>query len=140
MVHFRKLVPEDRELLDLMIDKDADHKGKIASDFFLAAPEQSIVLAVEDKAGTAMFLRFDLEPETKTARTHIQFREDEEHRTGKALYKGFPWAAKLLYGIGVRRMIFDTINPRLASFCERLWGFKRIEGSDDYELFLTGAD
>jgi hypothetical protein len=135
-VHFRFVAETDRPTLDKWIAMDADHAGKITADFFLACAKPSFPIAVEDKEGIVMFLRFDPEPETKTTRVHIQFEEDAEYRTGKTLFRGFPVVARKLWETGCRRLVFDTINPKLSAFCQRLWGFKQVEGTQDWELEL----
>jgi hypothetical protein len=129
-VSFRRLTENDKPLIDQWIAADADHCAKgMTSEFF----SRFFSLAVEDKEGSVLFLA--LEPKPPAIIVHIQFGVSKG-RTAKALLAGFPTVRDQCKQCGAKEMIFDTLNPALARFCEKAWGFARVDQTENWRLPL----
>jgi hypothetical protein len=133
---FRAISVIDRPLIDEWIEVDEDHKSKgMTSDFFYEKGRISVV--VEDEQGPTMYIRLDAEP--PTMRLHIEFCPSKR-RVARSLLKSYPKFAEQVKKTGATRMVFDTVNPDLARFCERALGFVHVEGTNDWEVSLKGQD
>jgi len=131
---FRPLHDSDHSILNQWIALDPDHSAKgMTSEFFFRPGGLSF--AIEDSKGPTMFLR--LEPELPiSARIHIQFLADNESRTARSLHKAFPTVRGQIEKAGLKRMVFESISPKLSEFCKRCFGFTEVPGTTDFELFL----
>lgn len=121
-------------LIQEWIDKDPDHSAKGMKSSFFALPDH-VAFAVTDAKGPVMFVRLD--PEPPAMRLHIQFIPESPTRIARALALNFQEVREQIEKCGATKLIFDSISPRLTRFCERLWGFTRIKGTDDWELDLA---
>jgi hypothetical protein len=139
MVNFRRLVENDRALIDQWIENDPDHRAKgVTSALFF---REFFSFAAEDEEGAVMFLALEARPPEMVV--HIQFGSlpgtvngVSERRTGKTFLEGFPTVKNQCKKCGAKAMIFETVNPKLAKFCARAWGFKPIAGTNDWRLSL----
>lgn len=129
---FRKVRAEDFPQIDYWISLDSDHiKKGMTHEFFTV----NVCFVVEDELGPVMYIRLD--PELPISmRVHIQFEAGNESRTARAFIKGFPKVQEEIYKTGARRMVFDSVSPKLTAFCERMFGYTRVGETDDYELML----
>jgi hypothetical protein len=131
---FRRIRQDDAPVIDSWIEVDEDHKQKgMTSAFFFE--QGRIALAIEDEQGPTMFIRLDAEP--PTMRLHIEFSQSRK-RVARSLLKNYPTFSEQIKKTGAEKLVFDTVNPDLARFCERAFGFVHVEGTNDWEISLKG--
>lgn len=131
VISFRRPVEQDRETIATWIMADAEHHEKgMTPDFFFK--EDSLAMVIGDLQGPGLYIRLDSEP-PDSVRLHIQFSENAV-KSGKTLLRAWPQFKERVQGAGVKRMVFETVNPSLSGFCIRCFGFKRVSGTNDYEL------
>lgn len=135
LIIYRVPVEQDRPLMKQWIDADADHSERgMEPDFFFSNESMSLVLA--DKQGPGLFIRVDPEvPES--VRIHIQFSPNYV-KSAKMLLRGWDGFAQGVWNSGVKRMVFESKSSALVGFCTRIFNFKRVPESDDYELRVEG--
>lgn len=121
-------------LIQEWIDKDEDHSAKGMKSSFFAEPDK-VSFCITDSLGPVMFVKLD--PEPPAVRVHIQFPPTGSGRIAKALALNFGDVRRELARLGATKLIFDSVSPRLTRFCERLWGFKRVGTTNDWELDLA---
>lgn len=121
-------------LIQKWIDLDEDHSAKGMKANFFAQPDK-VSFCISDSSGPVMFVRLDTE--YPAIRVHIQFGPVGTSRISKALVREFGAVRDQLIRLGAKKLIFDSVSPRLIRFCERLWGFKRIGETNDWELNLA---
>jgi hypothetical protein len=130
-VVFRKPEEQDRDILATWILADSEHHEKgMTPDFFFS--EKSLAMVIGDLRGPGLYIRLDSEP-PESVRLHIQF-SDNYVRSGKTLLRAWPTFKARVEAAGVKRMVFESVSPRLAGFCKRCFGFARVGDSNDYEL------
>lgn len=106
-------------------------------DFFFSNAGLSMVLG--DVQGPGLYVRLDSEP-PESVRLHIQYGPNFI-RSGKTMLRG--WAQfkeRVTAAAGVNRMVFKSKSLQLVGFCQRCFGFTRVANTDDYELWLGGAN
>lgn len=114
---------------------DPEHREKrMSPDFFYEIGKQAVVLA--DSEGPGLFVRLDPEA-PDSVRLHIQFSPNEV-RSCKTMLRGWPDICQCIWNSGVTRMVFESTSPRLIAFCCRVFDFKHVKGSNDYELVREG--
>lgn len=132
MTTCRNLQESDYPLIQAWIASDPEHATQnMRPEFFGASSTLSLVF--ENDGHPSLFVRLDPYPD-HTVRLHIQFGPSQV-TSAKAMILGWPDFMQRVWTSGVQRMIFETHNPRLAAFCSRVFGFRRVAGTDDYELF-----
>lgn len=135
MTFYRIPVVEDRPLLEQWIIADPDHSGiGMKPDFFFSGGSLSLVLA--DQHGPGLFIRVDPEA-PESVRLHIQFSPNYV-KSAKMLLRGWKEFAQGVWNSGVKRMVFESQSLTLTGFCTRVFGFKRVPDSSDYELRMEG--
>jgi hypothetical protein len=132
MITFRKPVEADKPIIANWILSDSEHSEKgMTPEFFFQ--EHTIGMVIGDLSGPGLYIRMDSEPPS-SVRLHIQF-SDNEVRSGKTLLKAWPEFRTRVAAAGVKRIVFESVSPRLIGFCKRCFGFTKAQG-DDYELIL----
>ena len=126
----RLIRSSDRDQLAQWISTDHEHKDIFTADFWYEGGRVSF--AVEDKFGVVMYVK--LTPEPPAMRLYIQFCY-ESGRVAKAMLKHFPEVRAMVKATGAESIVFDTKNPKLASFCIRAFGFEPVKDCD-YRLLL----
>ena len=116
----RPATEADRDLAQLSIDADADHRGRMGGPYWTeqGAGIDSYVLEHED-GRTALFFRME-----RLARLHVQFvpgATKEENR--RALESGTAWLAMAVGRAGFLEMIFGSTSKLLRRFCTGRLGF-----------------
>jgi hypothetical protein len=127
----RKITWSDKPLLDQWIANDPEHRALFLPEFFYEVNRVSFV--IEDNQGPVMFVKLD--PHPPEMRLFIQF-SNSPSRVAKAMLKHFSTVRDIVRKTGAKSMVFDTKNPKLASFCEKAFGFKCVGQSSDYRLLL----
>lgn len=120
----RPAAEQDRELLEILIEQDAYHRGKMTADFFLKLEPGEDAWALENERGEVVFYF-----KTSTAvRMAIQFCAGDspvERRENQvALLKGLRWIEGMFRANRFREIIFDTEGVDLRFFAKRHLGFK----------------
>lgn len=134
-VSFRKPIMEDFPILEEWIAADQDHSAiGMKPDFFTDTPNLALVAEVNGHPG--IFMRLDPE-DAGTIRLHFQFGTNRV-TSAATLLRGWPIFLERVKASGkVSRLIFESISPSLIDFCIKAFDFSPVEGTNDYELFLT---
>ena len=133
MITFRKPVEADKNIIATWIMADPDHREKgMSPEFFFK--EHTFAMVIGDLRGPGLYVRLDSEP-PDSVRLHIQFSENAV-KSGKTLLKAWPQFKERIQASGVHRIVFESHSDSLTGFCKRCFGFKQIEGTDDYELMV----
>lgn len=129
----RPVNESDRAHLQKWIDADADHKGKVAPEFFMGLtpqgkPDPCIeAFLVEDRNGEPVFYFRQM----RALRVDIQFgpaaTAADRHRNREALTAGFQWLYSRARFSGFRQMIFQSSVAPLIRFCEKRLGFYKSD-------------
>lgn len=119
----RPLTEQDRAYLDLLIDADEYHRGRMDADFFLKRQQGEDAWALEDQYGQIVFYF----KTTTAVRLAIQFRPSsspaDRLRNAAAMMRGLRWIEGVLRSNGFREMVTDTEGPELRNFLKRRLGF-----------------
>jgi len=127
MLKGRLIEESDRELLQKFINDDPIHSASgTTPDFFMENDCATIVY--EDETGPIFFIK-----STKALVIDIQFLEKASLRTAKALKEGYPMFKQCAKQSGYKWLIFDSIAPKLVSFCKKLFGATEFP---DYRIKL----
>jgi len=124
----RPATEKDRPYLQLQIDADPLHRGRMTADFFLKLQPGEDSWALENEEGRVVFYF-----KTSTAvRMAIQFTTEEDHtrklENRVALMKGLRWIEGIFRANRFREIIFDTEGVELANFAKRRLGFREACG------------
>lgn len=119
----RPITEKDRVLLELLIEQDEYHRGRMDADFFLKKQPGEDSWALEDERGRVVFYF-----KTSTAvRMAIQFgsgNSPTDRRTNQAaLLRGLRWIEGIFRANHFREIIFETEGPELTVFAKRHLGF-----------------
>jgi hypothetical protein len=119
----RPVTEQDRTFLEVLIENDRYHRGKMDADFFLKLQSGEDAWALEDESGGVVFYF-----KTSTAvRMAIQFTAastpDKRRGNQAALLKGLRWIEALFRANRFREIIFETEGPELTAFAKRHLGF-----------------
>jgi hypothetical protein len=133
----RSVTEKDRPFLQLQIDADPFHQGRMTADYFLKLEPGEDAWALEDERGRVIFYF-----KTATAvRMSIQFTaaEDDTQKIENrvALMKGLRWIEAILIANKFREIIFDTEGVELANFAKRRLGFVEATGLLSRSLGLS---
>ena len=133
-MEFRRINESDRPTITDWIAADPYHSVQgMDADFFFV-PDK-LALALENGC-PGLYLRID-EEDQGTVRLHIQFGPDS-YTSGQTMLQGWPTFLEIIKSVGtIRRMVFESVSPRLILFCHKRFGFNRVAGTNDYELWLT---
>lgn len=131
---FRKPEESDRETLLTWIMADPEHHEKGVTPDFFFSPD-AVQMVIGDMYGPGLFVRIDSEP-PDSVRLHIQFSTDQV-KSAKSMLRAWPTFAERIAATKiVKRIVFESVTPRLIGFCCRAFGFRRVGESNDYELKL----
>lgn len=120
-MNYRKLIPNDRFLLEKLIAIDSDHANKSTVDFWTQeVPGKVQSFAVEDTKGPIFYVKSE-----NLARLHMQFDPREKFRTAKALAWFIPNIQASLKG-SYRQIIFESTSEDLIRFAERFGYYRSI--------------
>ena len=115
----RPLTEQDRAYLDLLIDADEYHRGRMDADFFLKRQQGEDAWALEDQHGQIVFYF----KTTTAVRLAIQFRPSsspaDRLRNAAAMMRGLRWIEGVLRSNGFREMVTDTEGPELRNFLKK---------------------
>lgn len=128
----RKLQFSDYPLLADWISMDATHYGEFLPEFWYERDRISLV--VEDENIPTMIVKLAPEPQT-SMRMFIQFSPDQK-RVAKAMLRNFDEVKSLIAKTGAQKIVFDTLNPDLAAFCQHAFKFVPAEQENNYQLYL----
>lgn len=128
----RLIQQSDFDLLSEWVEHDPAHKGILSPSFWF--DPRWISFVVEDiDSQPVMFVKFVAEQ--GAIRLYIQFCP-EPKRVAKAMCRSFPAVKTMIEQTGARAIVFDTLNPNLAQFCHRHFGFERVGETNDYKVRL----
>lgn len=124
----RRITERDRPYIQIWIDADPHHRGKITANFFLKLHPGEDSWALEDEQGMVVFYF-----KTGTAvRVFIQFAPEadvtQKLENRNALMKGLHWIEGLFRANKFREIIFDTQAVDLANFAKRRLSFLDAPG------------
>jgi len=133
----RPVAEQDRAYLDLLIQGDEYHRGRMSADFFLKLQPGEDAWALEDQQGEVVFYF-----KTQTAvRLAIQFTDSStlaaKRRNSAALIDGLAWLTGILRQNRFHEMLFDTQGPELYVFAKRHLGF--VDAPGLLSLALTSS-
>lgn len=119
----RPITEQDRSLLEILIEGDDYHRGRMDADFFLKLQPGEDAWALENEREEVVFYF-----KTSTAvRMAIQFAAGyspvERRANQAALMKGLRWIEGLFRANRFREIIFETEGPELTVFAKRHLGF-----------------
>lgn len=119
----RPITEQDRAYLDLLIEADDYHRGRMTADFFLKLEPGEDAWAIEDDQHRIAFYF-----KTSTAvRIAIQFADWGSHeasrRNQSALTKSLRWIEGVLRANRFTEILFDTEGGDLRRFAKRRMGF-----------------
>jgi hypothetical protein len=123
MLFVRKVVPEDRAMLDAAAQADPFHRG-----IGLTGSHWDDGLFYEDECGPVVALQT-----TNVARVDIQFLTQDRKRNATALMEGFVAYVKVLQGRGVKEIILNTNSAAAIRFIEKRFHFRHL-GGNQYSL------
>lgn len=119
----RAVGEQDRVFLELLIESDDYHRGRMDPDFFLRLEPGEDAWAMEDEEHRVVFYF-----KTSTAvRIAIQFAAavtmGDRRSNQSALMRGLRWIEGMFRVNRFTEILFDTEGPELASFAKRRLGF-----------------
>lgn len=124
----RPVTEQDRPLLQLWIDADPFHAGRVLPDFFLRLQPGEGAWAFEDAMERVVFYL----KTQNAARLHIQFgpsrTADDRERNREALLLGVEWLERQLAANLFHEMVFDSVNPALMRHAKRRLAFQDVPG------------
>ena len=119
----RRVTEQDRDYLEVLIECDDYHRGRMTPDFFLKCEPGEDAWALEDESGNIVFYF----KTSVVVRMAIQFRPTEcladKLRNLNALSRGFRWIEGIFRLNKFREVIFDTEGPELSHFAIKRLGF-----------------
>lgn len=127
----RRLTHADFVPLAELLAFDPAHKDILTPDFWFQKKQFSCALC--DEKGVVVYMRLGAEP--PAMRIWMQFIPDQR-RVARAMLKDWAEVRSLIVKAGATEMVFDTVNPKLAAFCCKAYGFRRDGQSNDYRLLL----
>lgn len=124
----RPLDERDRPYLDIQIEADVYHRGRMDADYFLQLKPGEDAWALEDEQGRVVFYF-----KTATAvRLSIQFPSiegaEDKARNRAGMLKGLAWIEGIFRANRFREILFDTEGVELANFAKRRLGFAEATG------------
>jgi hypothetical protein len=126
MLKVRKVVPEDRTILDAAAEADFYHRG-----IGLTGAHWAGGLFYEDDAGPVVALQT-----TNVVRVDIQFLTQDRKRNAQALIEGFASYVTILRNRGVKELIFNSNSAAVIRFFEKRFGFRHL-GGNTYSLRIA---
>ena len=119
----RAVGEKDRAFLELLIESDDYHRGRMDADFFLKLQPGEDAWAMEDEEHRVVFYF-----KTSTAvRIAIQFAAaitmGDRRSNQSALMRGLRWIEGMFRVNRFTEILFDTEGPELARFAKRRLGF-----------------
>lgn len=146
-MNIRALRYHDRATINRFIATDAEHTAKgMTADFFFPEPPKhptpmdpccqvkDLALCFEDDAGPVFYML--LATEAPDIRLHIQFDENMTLRTVRMLKQAYEVVKEKCRQAGAHKMVFDSINGPLRTFCMNHFGFQPVSGTADLEYTL----
>lgn len=127
MVTDRWLTAGDRSLLALSLAQD-EHHAETPPEFFYTPG--TIAKVYEDESGPICFVRG-----AKALRLDIQYVDNSDKKRNLTAMLEFERLANEARTNGFTEVCFTTNSPLLRKFCERRFGFERVNG-DEMRLFL----
>ena len=128
----RRIRREDEPLLSEYIQGDPYHKDTTTAVFWY----QNYSIVAEDEKGVVIFIRFDAEP--PLMRIHMQFCPNTK-RVARIMMRDWAEVRQLIEAAGAKGIVFESTSPRLISFCEKAYGFKRMGETNDFRMYLVEA-
>lgn len=128
----RPITERDRAYLELLIEADDYHRGRMTADFFLQLNPGEDAWAMEDDEHRIVFYF-----KTSTAvRIALQFADwggyEATRRNQSALAKGLHWIEGVLRANKFTEILFDTDGGDLRRFAKRRMGFVALETLSKY--------
>jgi hypothetical protein len=131
-VNIRKADTNDLPRIAQMLEHDADHMARqVKPEFFTA---HDLCFCFEDGKGPIFFVRLD--PEQSSVRLHAQFSQLQPLRTAKSFSRALQLVKDRCKQAGASRLVFDSIDADLRSFCIKRFHFHPVSGTHDLALNL----
>jgi len=125
MLTVRKIVPDDRELLEIAARADPYHvRAGLKGDHW----ENGNSLIWSDDSGAVVALRTG-----NVARCDIQFLTQDFERNARALTEGFWRYVVVMQQKGYEEIVFNTESPAVANFFMKRFKFRYL-GGETYSL------
>lgn len=119
----RPMTEQDRAYLEMKIQADKYHRGRMDADFFLNLLPGESAWALEDREGRVVFYFKN----TPCIRMSIQFTGDidlkDKRRNMSGLIRGLAWIEAIFRTSRFREILFDTEGPELKQFAKSRLGF-----------------
>lgn len=130
MTTSRPFAQTDLMALQSAIDDDTFHPGVWTVETFTKG--DSLYFEVfEDSYGIVAFARYSLVSENRVRFDTIWAVPEEANRNAKVIVFGINQLVSRFRGTQFTELIFNTENPRLANFMQKVFGFQDI-GNGEY--------
>jgi hypothetical protein len=119
MLKARKVVPEDRAMLDAAAEADPYHRAA-----GLTGKHWDGAIWYDDEVGPVVALQT-----TTVVRADIQFLTQDRERNRNALLEGFAAYIGILQKRGVKEVIYSTDSVAVVNFFRRRFKFRHLGGT-----------
>jgi hypothetical protein len=142
MMRLEASTDADLTLIESWCKQDIDSTHHNLDPHFFLTGQGFLTLKVVDDIGPVFFARFDecRERLVNGLRFHTQFApvsEVSKKRVSAAIDQTLMAFIEKVKADGINFLMFETVFPELAAFMQLTFGFRQVEGTNDYILNLT---